>query len=127
MNIKLTSNTLCGEDIQEVLLPQNELKVKFTSSLYSLENLYITAKNGEKEVKFKAKYPYEVDLKELLFPGRIQTEISLLSGTTPVKTWRMQDIIIKEINHQYKAIPEIEELKGAVKEITAILKKNNLM
>lgn len=127
MNIELSANTLVGTEIKQILLPENSLKLKFNSNLYRLSTLLVSARNGNKEIKKKLEKPFEIDLTELLFPGRIECEISLIEKCEAVKTWRMQDVIVKEINHKYEPIPEIEELKGAVKEIVKILKENNLM
>lgn len=126
LNINLSGNTLCGIDCPEILLPEQEMKLKFNSEVYCINLLHISARNGDKVVEVKLKRPFEIDLSELLFPGTIECDISMVCGTEVVKTWRLQDLYIKDINHRYEVVPELEILKGAIKEISEILKKNNL-
>lgn len=127
MDIELTAHNLVGLDLKEILLPEKELKLKFSSSLYNLNVLLVTAKNGKKKVKKKLVSPFEIDVSELLFAGTIEAEISLISNNEAVKTWRLQPLHIKEIEHQFKAIPEIVRLNGAILEINEKLKRNNII
>lgn len=127
MNIELTAHNLVGLDLKEILLPEQELKLRFSSSLYNLDVLLVTAKNGEKKVKKKLVFPFEIDISELLFAGTIEAEISLISNNEAVKTWRLQPLHIKENEHQFKAIPEIVRLNGAILEINEKLKRNNII
>ena len=127
MNIELTAHNLVGLDFKEILLPEQELKLKFSSSLYNLDVLLVTAKNGEKKVKKKLVFPFEIDISELLFAGTIEAEISLISNNEAVKTWRLQPLHIKEIEHQFKEIPELVRLNGAILEINEKLTRNNII
>lgn len=128
INLTLNQNTQGKIDFTEpLILPENELIFKLNSNVYNLSTVLFSARNGEKEIKAKLVPPYEVDLTELLFAGRIETEISLLSKGEVVKTWRIQDIVIKDTNHTYEAIPEIEFIKGAIRELNEKLKRNNII
>ena len=127
MNIELTAHNLVGLNLKEILLPEQELKLKFSSSLYNLNVLLVTAKNGEKKVKKKLVFPFEIDISELLFAGTIEAEISLISNNEAVKTSRLQPLHIKEIEHQFKEIPEIVRLNGAIMEMNEKLKRNNII
>ena len=126
LDINLSANSLCGIDCPDILLPENGLMLKFNSEVYCINLLHISARNGDKVVEVKLKRPFELDLSELLFPGIIECDISMVCGSEVVKTWRLQDLYIKDINHRYEVVPELEILKGAIKEISEILKKNNL-
>lgn len=128
LKIKLNGNTQGLVDLTEpILLPESKLELEFSSDLYTFGILLVSAKNGKKERKRKLSKPFTMDISELLYPGAIEIEISMISKAEVVKRWRLQDIYIKEIEHKYEIIPEIAEMKGAIKEITEILKKNNLM
>ena len=127
MNIELTAHNLVGLDLKEILLPEQELNLKFSSSLYNLDVLLVTVKNGEKKVKKKLVFPFEIDISELLFAGTIEAEISLISNNEAVKTWRLQPLHIKEIEHQFKEIPELVRLNGAILEMNEKLKRNNII
>ena len=124
----LNGNLQANIDLKEpVILPENELKIICNSDIYNISTLLLYAKNGEKEIKVKFKPSREVDLSELLFPGIIEIEISMLVKSEVVKTWRVQDIIVKDIHPQYEIIPEIAEIKEAMKEVYEVFKRNNLI
>lgn len=119
-------------DLQEPVLLPETLKVEFASNVYKLSNLVllVTAKNGniKKQYKVSDKNDYTIDLTELLHIGTIDLEISACVKSEPVKNWRVPSIFVKEINHQFALIPEIEQLKAqlklqatAIKEIKSII------
>lgn len=119
-------------DLQEPVLLPETLKVEFASNVYKLSNLVllVTAKNGniKKQYKVSDKNDYTIDLTELLHIGAIDLEISACVKSEPVKNWRVPSIFVKEINHQFALIPEIEQLKAqlklqatAIKEIKSII------
>ena len=135
INANLNNNTLGLVDLTEpLLLPEKELKIGFKSNVYSLTTLLASAKNGEQGIKQKIIGSTLFDLTSLLFPGTIEMEVSLMSKGEPVKTWRLADIVIKDVNPTYKVIPElsilqeqIDNLKGAIAELTGLLRKNNII
>ena len=106
-------------DLQEPILLPETIEVTFASDVYKLSNLVllVTAKNGNLKKQYKAsdKNNYTIDLTELLHIGAIDLEISACVKSEPVKTWRVPSIFVKEINHQFALIPEIEELKAQLK------------
>lgn len=134
MKITITLNgsgcALC--DINEpILLPEN-VELNFNSNVYKLSNLVllITAKNGDVKKQYKAsdKNNYTIDITELAFVGAIDIEISACVKGQAVKNWRVPSLFIKEIDHKFELIPEIEELKkalnlqaNAIKEIMNII------
>lgn len=126
-NINLSGNSLCGIDMSTIVLPEEKLTFSFSSSIYCINTLHVSARNGEREIVKKLVKPFDIDLSELLFPGIIECEVSLLCGSEVVKTWMVQDLLVKEVLHKYEVVPEIEAIRGAVKEISEILKKNNLI
>ena len=128
INISLNGNTQALIDFNEpVVLPESELKLNFNSSIYNLSTLHISARNGEQGKNVKINPGTECDISDLLFPGVIEIEISMLRKGEAVKTWRVQDIHVKEIEHRFEIIPEIAEIREALKEIKEILVKNNML
>lgn len=112
MKITLNAGSCAMLDAYEPIILPSEVEIEFNSSHYKLNTLAITAKNGDIKERFVLdKAPYKIALKEVVKAGRIELEISNVISGEVVKSWRVPDIILKEINHQFEVIPEIEELK----------------
>lgn len=112
MKITLNAGSCAMLDAYEPIILPNEVEIEFNSSHYKLNTLAITAKNGDIKEKFVLdKAPYKIALNKVVRAGRIELEISNVIAGEVVKSWRVPDIILKEINHQFEVIPEIEELK----------------
>ena len=134
INAKLNANTQATVDITEaIILPENELKIACSTDIYTIYTLFVSARNGEKEIKQKIKKPFVADLSSLLMPGRIEIEISSINNGEIVKSWRVADILVKDVNHTYNIIPEIAELheeingiKSTVKELYELIKHDQL-
>lgn len=127
LTLTLNGNTQALVDLQEpIVLPENELVLSFDSDIYNLTTLHVGARNGEQGMFAKLNPGAEFDITPLLIPGVIEIDISMLKKGEVVKTWRAPDIFVKDINHTFEITPEIAEIRGALKEITEILKKNNL-
>lgn len=130
MKIQLTlnGNTQALVDLQEpLILPEKELVLSFDSDIYNLTTLHVGAKNGEQGMFAKLNPDAEFDITPLLIPGVLEIDISMLKKGEVVKTWRVPDIFVKDINHSFEITPEIAEIMGALKEIKEILKKNNML
>ena len=128
LKVTLNGNTQALVDLHEpIVLPENELVLSFGSDIYNLSTLHVGARNGEQEMFAKLNPGAEFDITPLLIPGVLEIDVSMLKKGEAVKTWRVPDIFIKDINHRFEITPEIAEIRGALKEITEILKKNNLL
>lgn len=125
--ITLNAGSMARLEKNEPFVLPDTLEIEFNSTVYRLNTLAITAKNGDATEKFKlTQKPYKIELKDVLKAGRVELEISSLVLGEVVKSWRVPDIIIKEVEHTFEAIPEIEELKNEIntlkKAIADILK-----
>ena len=128
IKVSLNGNTRALIDFNEpIVLPENKLVLSFGSDIYNLSTLHVGVKNGEQVMFAKLNPGAEFDITPLLIPGVIEIDISMLKKGEVVKTWRVPDIFVKDINHSFEVTPEIAEIRGALKEITEILKKNNLL
>ena len=115
---------------ESVIVPEN-VSVSFTSQVYSLGTLVGTAKCGKKTKKFKTTGE-PVDLSELFTQaGKVDIELSMIAHGEPVKNWRIEPILVKEINHELVAIPEITELtervatlEAGISELITLMKSN---
>lgn len=112
MKITLNAGSCAMLDAFEPIILPNEVEIEFNSSHYKLNTLAITAKNGDIKERFVLdKAPYKIALKEAVKAGRIELEISNVIAGEVVKSWRVPDIILKEVEHNFAVIPEIEEIK----------------
>lgn len=103
-------NTVMLDSSEPIVLPDG-LEFEIKSNSYKLGTLVVTAKNGNKVKKIKLTDKYTFDLKELEISGKISLEISSVISGRVVKTWRVPDLILVEVEHVFMAIPEIEALK----------------
>ncbi len=111
-NYSLDTNTLVKSDKREAItLPENELIISFSSDVYVISNLIVTARNGKREIQRKLNKDFSMDISSLLKEGEIDIEVSHLCGGNVVKGWRCEKIIVKRIKHHFEAVPEIENLK----------------
>ncbi len=126
MKITLNTGSLAMLDSNEPFVWPDTLDIEIVSPVYRLESVAISTKNNGEAKKYTLKQkPFNLSLKDLK-AGRLELEISALVNGEPVKSWRVPDIILKEVNHTFEAIPEIEALKkeiGTLKQaITELLK-----
>lgn len=106
-----TGNTAMLDSYEPIVLP-TALDIEFKSSVYRFDTLVVTARNGDTVEKHLCKQkPYKISLSDVIKAGRVELEISNVISGEAVKTWRVPDIILKEIEHNFAVIPEIEEIK----------------
>lgn len=112
IDVKLTqgSTALCNV-IEPLVLPEEELVLNVSTDIYDIKTLVVTVRNGKKQKQFKLIDFKPLDLKEFLFGGIIEIEISAVLKGHVVKSWRVPDITITEIEHFFSVIPEIERLR----------------
>ncbi len=114
--ITLNSSKCALCDLTEPVVLPESLEITFVSNVYKLSNLalVVTVKNGKEKKQYKAHFEndYTIDISEMLKMGVIDIEISACIRGNSVKEWRVPSIFIKEIEHNFELIPEIEELKS---------------
>lgn len=118
MQITLNTGSLAMMDLKEPFVLPDALDFEIVSPVYRLNTLILTARNGDVVEQIKLdKKPFKNELKKTLFAGKIEIEISSIVSGEAVKSWRVPDIIVKEINHTFQVIPEIEELKNEINKL----------
>lgn len=112
----------CGE----VILPEL-VSLSFSSSVYALDTLVGEATKGEKTIKFKTSGE-EIDISSLCScAGVIDVTVSLVCRGKSVKTWIVEPIYLKEIEHVMIATPETDELKQRLSRLeTAVVELSKL-
>lgn len=131
INIPLASNSLVrlGES---VVLPE-EVKIKFTSTVYALGVLVGRASTSDGFIDFKT-HGEEVDISEICKKaGTVNISVSLVVKGEAVKTWKVETLYLKEIAHEIVATPETEAMKERIKllenaviELTGLVKDANI-
>jgi hypothetical protein len=112
IELKLTqATTAVSKSIETIILPEDSLVFNISTDVYDIKTLVVSAKNGKKEKQFKIIDFKPLDLTEFLIGGVLQLEISAILKGHVIKTWRVPDITIKEVEHFFMVIPEIERLK----------------
>jgi hypothetical protein len=112
IELKLTqATTVVSKSIETIILPEDNLIFNISTDVYDIKTLVVSARNGKKEKQFKVIDFKPLDLTEFLIGGVLQLEISAILKGHVIKTWRVPDITIKEVEHFFMVIPEIERLK----------------
>ena len=108
--INLTANTTALLGVGKILLPETVF-LDFSSAIYPLDNLIVTVKKGGIVKQYKPQGK-TIDITDFCnIAGLIEIEASITINCEPVKTWRVEPLILCEIEHTFAAIPEIEALK----------------
>lgn len=100
-----------------------DVSVTFTSQALQLNTLLVTIVNGTKKNTYKlGSENRTIDLLPFLFEGAIQIDVDLISNGTRVHHWRVEDIIVRQIDNHTEIIPQIELLKQEMKKELDLLK-----
>ena len=132
IDINLQSQKFVSLGEQKILLPE-DVYLRFASSVYNLGTLIVSVSNGSESKKYKT-MGEPIDITPLCAKaGEIKIEASLVINCEPVKNWRIESLLICEVEHELKAIPEIEALKTeinkcrtAITELAQLLKENTI-
>lgn len=140
MKIEINLQTATFVKMPVVLLAAEEkIEISFASSVYRLTCLAGEARCGDKVKKFVTRGE-AVDITDLCVAGELNITVSLVGGDEKLKTWRLEPLLLKEIDGELRAIPAIEDMKtelavlrydlGTVKsalaELTALVKDNSI-
>lgn len=128
--IKLStkSTTIIGGG--KILLPE-EVSLEFRSDTYDLKNLLVTIRKGNEERQYKPNGK-PIDISDLCkTAGLVEIEASLIANLQPVKTWRVESLLLVEVKGGFEAIPEIEALreeinlvKSAIRDLAKVVNSN---
>ena len=135
MKIKLglDYSRLAKFPLKELLVPEEEVILEFVSDTYVLGTLAITVRNSEEERKYKTSGT-PIDVTELCRKaGFIEAEIDMTVNCKSVKKWRTDKLLLREIEHGFEAVPELEAikedvktLKAAIRDLAALLAEKNI-
>ena len=135
INIKLGGNSLAKWDFENPIIVPENLFLAFTTKVYKIENLHlmVTVKNKTtgrvEQFKADSSNNHTVDITTMVEMGELEVEISsyvTMCGER-TKTWRIPNIVCKQIDADFEVIPELHEIRGAITEVKGILELNNLI
>ena len=124
INIKLNAADNAMISSREVLLPDGEVHLRFSSHYFSLGCVVgaVTQCDG-KQIKFKTTGD-DVDISALCDKaGELKISASLIRRNEEVKRWSCETLILKEIDSVYEPIPELVAMR---EEIAALRLENEL-
>ncbi len=140
IKIKLGANSLAKSDLRKPIVVPNKVKLAIESEIYNLDSveLMVTIRNKmQNEVlqfKANAENGHVADISEAIKVGELEGEISSYANCKVTKTWRIPNIIVKQIEYEFALIPETSELKKeigetkkAIVELVEQLKTNNIL
>ena len=105
------------------------LELKFSSEVYSIDNIIVTIKNGKKQSNFRLIDGVLKVPNEFIFAGELEITVNLIAKNEVAKIWSCEKILIKEIENGYNAVEYATDIENAIseqkKEIESISQKIN--
>lgn len=115
IEIPLLGNPRIRLDTGIIPLPENNVSIVFTSNIYKLVTLVGKVITEYDTFSFKVTDNESIDISDLCKKaGTVTIIVSLVAHGEVLKTWNIEPIILKEIDHQIYATPEIDELKNKI-------------
>ena len=139
IKIKLNANNLAQCSLKKAIVIPCGVELVFDSIMYNLDcmELVVTIRNAmQNEIKqYSVKNDeHKVDISDSIKEGELEVEISAHVNGEVTKTWRIPNIIVKQIKCKFELIPELESIKSelrdtkkAIRELVDQLKTNNIL
>lgn len=108
---------------EPIILPDT-VEIEFESPTYrhNLGVLHVKVSNGAQGKTYKLSERVPLDITEYCtHAGVVDITVALVIRGETVKTWRVEPLIIKEVEHTLAVIPEVEEMKAQLAEMQAQL------
>lgn len=122
INVNLTSKNLATLGESKMLLPEDEILIQFTSDVYKLGTLIITAKNETERKTYKT-IGEPIDITPLCKKaGAVEMEISHIIRFEVANSWRTEPLILVETNHSFEAIPSIQAMRTELNTFEKLIK-----
>lgn len=111
-----------------VTLPEDSVELLFKQTAYSVGDLVLTVAKGEKVKQYKVKKD-PVDITEFFTEaGEVSACLSLSVRGEVARVWQIEPFCAKEIPNGIEVVPEVEALKGEIKQLKqALYEINNII
>ena len=115
LSVNLTAKTFASLAENKILLPEKEVLVQFSSTVYKLGTLIVTVRNGNDCKRYKT-IGEPINITPLCQKaGAIEMHIEQVIRFETVKSWTTEQLILVETDHGFEAIPEIQVIKNDLK------------
>lgn len=125
MDIKITLGALhlVKTDITSPIILPEKFNLIIDSGRYVAKELSVAVTCGGAEYKYKTAPGEALDISQGLDrAGKVDISIKYIERGEVLKSWRIEPLYFKEVNHGFEVIPEIEALKSDI-----LLLKNALL
>lgn len=121
-----TTNYLKHNEV--ITLPEDKVELLFKQTAYSVGDLVLTVAKGEKVKQYKVKKD-PVDITEFFTEaGEVSACLSLSVRGEVARVWQIEPFCAKEIPNGIEVVPEVEALKGEIKQLKqALYEINNII
>jgi hypothetical protein len=133
IDLKVPKFAKAGE--KQILIPEESVLIQIYSTVYELGTIVVTVKNEYCTKQFKTTGGSFIDITEFCKKsGLVEIEVDKIIEFESVKKWRVEPILLREIESEFCLIPEIEAIKdelGTVKkalsEVAGLIKQNEIV
>lgn len=122
--IKLFNNYGIWEEGKDVLKESENLVVVFDYEIPEKTSLFVTISNGMDTIQGSVKNSEIIINNSFLKAGNLKFKVDLLLKGQVIKEYKVEDLIVKEIDGEIKVIPQIEEMKQCIEDTKKMLEEN---
>lgn len=116
--IKLLRGVGIVDKIGEIPVTDDPFVVSLTSTYGDLDNIYVTAHNGNRTVVFEALEGVAVLPEALKTPGTLRLVFQKIVDGVTLHTWQVEPLQLKDVSGNFTAIPQIAAIEKQVQALT---------
>lgn len=102
----------------EIPITDDPFIISTTYAFGNLDNVFVTAQNGNKTVIFELSDGVAVLPEALKTPGVLRLLFQKIVDGVTLHTWQIEPILLKDISGEFTAIPQITALEKQVEALT---------
>lgn len=123
IKVPLFSSNFVKLEAEKITCPE-EVKLVFSSYKYSLKDIRVIVKKGDAENTYNLGTSKEIDISDLCkSAGKIEIEAQCYINGECVKAWRIESLVLTEIDGVFEAVPEIEHLQSELQTVKTAIKE----
>ena len=116
--IKLLRGVGIVDKIGEIPVTDDPFVVSLTSTYGDLDNIYVTAHNGNRTVVFEASEGVAVLPDALKTPGTLRLVFQKIVDGVTLHSWQVEPLQLKDVSGNFTAIPQIAAIEKQVQALT---------
>ncbi len=120
MNVQIKLMRGVGVSLQrgEIPITDDPFVITPSCSYSDLDNVFVTAQNGNRTVVFGLADGVAVLPNSLKIPGALRLIFQKIVDGVTLHTWQVEPILLKDISGTFTAIPQITALEAQVTALT---------